>query len=166
MAWLEQLDDLDQSLRQTLRQSPVWRDKEDLLRSVPGVGEQLALTLLACLPEPGTLDRRQIAALAGGAPFNRDSGTLLGKRTVWGGRARVRARPVHERVGSQPLQPRHPRLLPAAAGRRQAQEAGPLHAATDHPFGGGRQCTAWIGPQCRQGQVVIRVPSGMAMHPG
>ena len=92
MAWLEQeLDDLDQSLRQTLRQSPVWRDKEDLLRSVPGVGEQLALTLLACLPEPGTLDRRQIAALAGVAPFNRDSGTLLGKRTVWGGRARVRA---------------------------------------------------------------------------
>ena len=92
MAWLEQeLDDLDQSLRQTLRQSPVWRDKEDLLRSVPGVGEQLALTLLAYLPELGTLDRRQIAALVGVAPFNRDSGTLRGKRTVWGGRARVRA---------------------------------------------------------------------------
>ena len=71
MAWLEQeLDDLDQSLRQTLRQSPVWREKDDLLRSVPGVGEQLSLTLLACLPELGT---------------------LRGKRTVWGGRARVRA---------------------------------------------------------------------------
>ena len=88
MTWLEQeLDDLDKSLRQ----SPVWREKDDLLRSVPGVGEQLSLTLLACLPELGTLDRRQIAALVGVAPFNRDSGTLRGKRTVWGGRARVRA---------------------------------------------------------------------------
>lgn len=59
--------------------------------SVPGVGEQLSLTLLAYLPELGTLDRRQIAALVGLAPFNRDSGTLRGHRTVWGGRARVRA---------------------------------------------------------------------------
>ena len=92
MAWLErELDDLDKSLRQTLRQSPVWREKDDLLRSVPGVGEQLSLTLLAYLPELGTLDRRQIAALVGVAPFNRDSGTLRGRRTVWGGRARVRA---------------------------------------------------------------------------
>ena len=92
MAWLEhELDDLDKSLRQTLRQSPVWREKDDLLRSVPGVGEQLSLTLLAYLPELGTLDRRQIAVLVGVAPFNRDSGTLRGKRTVWGGRARVRA---------------------------------------------------------------------------
>ena len=92
MAWLErELDDLDQSLRQTLRESPVWREKDDLLRSVPGVGEQLSLTLLAYLPELGTLDRRQIAALVGVAPFNRDSGTLRGHRTVWGGRARVRA---------------------------------------------------------------------------
>ena len=92
IAWLEQeLEDLDKNLRQTLRQSPVWREKDDLLRSVPGVGEQLSLTLLAHLPELGTLDRRQIAALVGVAPFNRDSGTLRGKRTVWGGRARVRA---------------------------------------------------------------------------
>ena len=92
IAWLErELDDLDESLRQTLRQSPVWREKEDLLRTVPGVGEQLSLTLLAYLPELGTLDRRKIAALVGVAPFNRDSGTLRGKRTVWGGRARIRA---------------------------------------------------------------------------
>ena len=92
IAWLErELDDLDKNLRQTLRQSPVWREKDDLLRTVPGVGEQLSLTLLAYLPELGTLDRRQIAALVGVAPFNRDSGTLRGKRTVWGGRARVRA---------------------------------------------------------------------------
>ena len=91
IAWLKQeLDDLDQGLRQTLRQSAVWREKDDLLRSVPGVGEQISLTLLAYLPELGTLNRRQIAALVGVAPFNRDSGTLRGKRTVWGGRARVR----------------------------------------------------------------------------
>ena len=92
IAWLEQeLEDLDQGLRQTLRQSPLWREKDDLLRTVPGVGEQLSLTLLAYLPELGTLDRRQVAALVGVAPFNRDSGTLRGKRTVWGGRARIRA---------------------------------------------------------------------------
>ena len=92
IAWLErELDDLDEGLRQTLRQSPVWREKDDLLRTVPGVGEQLSLTLLAYLPELGTLDRWQVAALVGVAPFNRDSGTMRGKRTVWGGRARVRA---------------------------------------------------------------------------
>jgi len=92
IAWLEQeLNDLDEGLRQTLRRSPVWREKDDLLRTVPGVGEQVPLTLLAYLPELGTLDRRQIAALVGVAPFNRDSGTLRGKRAVWGGRARVRA---------------------------------------------------------------------------
>ena len=92
IAWLElELDDLDKNLRQTLRQSPVWRENDDLLRSVPGVGEQVSLTLLAYLPELGALDRRQIAALVGVAPFNRDSGTLRGKRTVCGGRARIRA---------------------------------------------------------------------------
>ncbi len=91
IAWLErELDDLDEGLRRTLRQSPVWREKDDLLRTAPGVGEQLSLILLAYLPELGTLDRRQIAALVGVAPFNRDSGTLRGKRTVWGGRARGR----------------------------------------------------------------------------
>ncbi len=70
-----------------------WLEQEldDLLRTVPGVGEQISLTLLAYLPELGTLDRRQVAALAGVAPFNRDSGILRGKRAVWGGRSRVRA---------------------------------------------------------------------------
>ena len=92
ITWLEQdLNDLDQGLRQLLRQSPVWREKDDLLRTVPGVGEQLSLTLLANLPELGTLDRRQIAALVGVAPFNRDRGAMRGKRHVWGGRSRVRA---------------------------------------------------------------------------
>ena len=92
ISWLKQeLEDLDKNLRQTLRQSPIWREKDDLLRTVPGVGEQLSLTLLANLSELGTLNRRQIAALVGVAPYNRDSGTLRGKRAVWGGRSRVRA---------------------------------------------------------------------------
>ena len=74
-----------------MRSSPEWREKDDILRSVPGVGEQLSLALLSQLPELGTLNRRQVAALVGVAPFNRDSGTLRGKRQIWGGRARLRA---------------------------------------------------------------------------
>ena len=71
IAWLErELDDLDKNLRQTLRQSPLWRDKDDLLRTVPGIGERVSFTLLAYLPELGSLDRRQIAALAA-RPRNR-----------------------------------------------------------------------------------------------
>lgn len=92
ISWLEdELRALDEELRQTLQRSPHWRERDELLRSVPGVGEQLSLTLLANLPELGSLDRRQIAALVGVAPFNRDSGTLRGRRTIWGGRARVRS---------------------------------------------------------------------------
>ncbi len=92
IAWLEQeLSDVDEGLRQTLRSSPEWREKDDILRSVPGLGEQLSLALLSQLPELGTLNRRQVAAPVGVAPFNRDSGTLRGKRQIWGGRARLRA---------------------------------------------------------------------------
>ena len=87
----QELNDLDSDLRRTVRHSPVWRDKDQLLRSVPGVGDQVSITLLADLPELGTLNRKQIAALVGVAPFSRDSGPHRGKRTVWGGRARVRA---------------------------------------------------------------------------
>ena len=83
--------DLDQDLRETLLGSPVWRQKDDLLRSVPGVGEQVSVSLLAYLPELGALDRKQIAALVGVAPINRDSGIMRGRRTVWGGRSRVKA---------------------------------------------------------------------------
>ena len=92
IAWLEhERSELEEELRQTLQRSPVWRERDQLLRSVPGVGEQLSLTLLAQLPELGTLDRRAIAALVGVAPFNRDRGRLRGTRCIWGGRARVRA---------------------------------------------------------------------------
>jgi transposase len=89
--WLEQrLRERDRELDGKLRHSPLWREREDLLRGVPGVGPVLCATLLAELPELGRLDRRQIAKLVGVAPLNRDSGTLRGKRTVWGGRGQVR----------------------------------------------------------------------------
>lgn len=92
IAWLEQeLSDMDSNLRLFIQESPIWREKDNLLQSVPGVGPILSSTLLAELPELGTLNRRQIAALAGVAPLNRDSGKFRGKRTVWGGRAKVRA---------------------------------------------------------------------------
>ena len=90
--WLNQsLAAVDRDLEDTLRQSPLWREKDDLLRSVPGVGPVLSITLLAELPELGSLNHKEIAALVGVAPLNRDSGTLRGRRTIWGGRAPVRA---------------------------------------------------------------------------
>lgn len=87
----KRLAKLDDDLGSTLRKSPLWRERDDLLRGVPGVGRVLSVTLLAELPKLGTLNRKQIAALVGVAPLNRDSGLLRGRRTVWGGRARVRA---------------------------------------------------------------------------
>lgn len=90
--WLQaQLKELDNDLGQRVQESPVWREKEQLLRSVPGVGPNLTFTLLAELPELGTLNRKVIASLVGVAPLNHDSGTLRGRRMVWGGRARTRA---------------------------------------------------------------------------
>lgn len=92
IAWLEQaLDQLNRDVDRTPHASPVWREREHLLRSVPGVGPILALTVLADLPELGTLAHKQLAALVGVAPLNRDSGSSRGKRVIWGGRARVRS---------------------------------------------------------------------------
>jgi transposase len=89
--WLEkQLRASDAGLHQSVERSPAWQAKRDLLQEVAGVGPVTVLTLLADLPELGQLDRKQIAALVGVAPLNRDSGTLRGRRTVWGGRAQVR----------------------------------------------------------------------------
>jgi transposase len=89
--WLKnELDNLDNDLRKRIEDSPVWRVKDNLLQSIPGVGEVLSATLLAELPELGKLNRRQIAALVGVAPFNRDSGYMRGKRSIWGGRASIR----------------------------------------------------------------------------
>ena len=91
LRWLcAELARLDKELDDLIEQSPVWREREDLLQSVPGVGPVMSRTILAELPELGTLNRKQIAALVGVAPFNRDSGRLRGRRTIWGGRAPVR----------------------------------------------------------------------------
>ena len=87
----KELTEIERELDDTIRKSPIWRETEDLLKSVPGIGNATARTLIAALPELGSLDRRKIAALVGLAPFNRDSGTLRGKRMVAGGRAPVRA---------------------------------------------------------------------------
>jgi transposase len=90
--WLEaELDRADKDLDQSIGQSPIWREKEDLLKSVPGIGPVISRTLLAELPELGRLNRKQIAALVGVAPLNWDSGTFRGRRAIWGGRAAVRA---------------------------------------------------------------------------
>jgi transposase len=90
--WLEQqLSELDRGLRDTIKESPLWRAKDNLMQGVPGIGPVVSLTLLADLPQLGALSRQQISALVGVAPLNRDSGTLRGKRGIWGGRARVRA---------------------------------------------------------------------------
>lgn len=92
IAWLDRaIGALDTDLTAKLRNSPAWRARDDLLQSMKGVGPITSGTLMSALPELGRLDRRAIAALVGVAPFNRDSGTLRGRRAIWGGRARVRA---------------------------------------------------------------------------
>jgi len=89
--WLEkQLSDVDRELGDAIKQSPIWRAKENLLKSVPGVGRIASTTCLAHLPELGSLNRKQIAALVGVAPFAHDSGSYRGRRVIWGGRAVVR----------------------------------------------------------------------------
>lgn len=92
IAWLEkQLGMIGHDLDKAVKSSPLWRTKDDLLRSVPGVGPILSVSLLTNMPELGQLNRREIAALAGVAPLNRDSGTLRGRRITWGGRGQLRA---------------------------------------------------------------------------
>src|ERR671931_138902 len=91
ITWLNnRLAALDDDLDTTLRTSPVWRERGELLRSVPRIGPGCTRTLLLDLPELGTLSRQRLATLVGVAPLNRDSGTLRGSRTIWGGRAHVR----------------------------------------------------------------------------
>jgi transposase len=89
--WLKQdLQTVEADLDQTVRQTAIWREKDDLLQSAPGVGRVLASTLLSDLPELGQLNRKAIAALVGIAPLNQDSGKRRGKRIIWGGRSTVR----------------------------------------------------------------------------
>ena len=86
-----QLTELERDIGDAVRGTPAWREKEDLLVSVPGIGQKIARTLIAELPELGSLDRHQVAALVGVAPFNRDSGKWRGRRSIAGGRAVVRS---------------------------------------------------------------------------
>ena len=89
--WLKHLlKNLDSEIEDYIQNSPIWREKDNLLKSVPGVGPVLSMSLLGALPELGTITRKQIAALAGVAPINRDSGKYRGKRTIKGGRTMVR----------------------------------------------------------------------------
>jgi transposase len=92
IAWLEkQIAAVDGDLDTRLRASELWRAKDDVLKGIPGIGAVTSLTLLSKCPELGTLNRREIAALVGVAPLANDSGKHRGKRSVWGGRAEVRA---------------------------------------------------------------------------
>lgn len=92
IVWLDKrIAEVDSDLTRQLRESDVWRAKDDLLRGIPGVGAVTTLTMLAKCPELGTLNRREIAALTGVAPLANDSGKHRGKRFIWGGRADVRA---------------------------------------------------------------------------
>jgi len=91
ITWLEQeLNDLDRELQQMIESNPEWKEKNDIIQSVPGAGPNLAITILSEFPELGQLNRQQTAALSGVAPFNRDSGKMRGKRSIWGGRSVVR----------------------------------------------------------------------------
>ena len=137
IAWLErELRKLDEDLSKRIQRNPVWREREDLLRSVPGVGPVLGATLLAEVPELGELGGKQIASLLGVAPFNRDSGMLRGRRTVWGGRGASSSDPVHGHAYGHPPQSGDPGLLSAALRVGQGEEgrADRLHAQTaGHP---------------------------------
>jgi len=82
---------IDRDLNKLIRKSPLWREKDKILQSFPGVGPVTASTIIAALPELGNLNRRQIATLVGVAPLNCDSGTHKGKRKIWGGRADIRS---------------------------------------------------------------------------
>ena len=92
IAWLEKrLDDVNGDIDKLIKRSALWRENDSIIQSAPGAGAVLSVTLMAELPELGTLNRREISALVGLAPFNRDSGKFRGKRSIWGGRAEVRS---------------------------------------------------------------------------
>ena len=131
IAWLRQeRDERDRELRRTIRASPAWREDDDLLQRVPGIGPVLATTLIAELPELGRLNRKQIAALVGVAPLNCERGIVRGRRIIWGGHARVRAALW---MGTL-VAIRHPRVLPAPRRGWAAQKG--------HPHGGDAHAAA------------------------
>ncbi len=89
--WLEeQLKEIESQIKSTIAPNQDWQQKMNLLTSVPGVGEVVAVTLISSLPELGTISHKSISYLVGVAPLNRDSGKFRGKRRIWGGRAKIR----------------------------------------------------------------------------
>lgn len=130
IGWLQgRLDRADAELERAVRESPEWSAKDELLQSVPGIGPVLSLTLLAELPELGSLDRKRhpragTRSLAGVAPLCRDSGKLRGRRGVWGGRARVRAAlymgALAAKLHNPPIRALYERLLAAGKPRKVA----------------------------------------------
>jgi transposase len=131
ITWLEEvLSNIDRDVENRVKRSPSWRERDNILQTVPGVGKAVSFTLLIELPELGRLNRRKIASLAGVAPLNRDSGTMRGKRTVWGGRATLGGRPMHGSVGGITPPSRHCDLLPAHDGCLESKEGrfSSLHA--------------------------------------
>ena len=126
----------DTELADMIHSSALWRERDDLLQSVPGVGRVVSLTLLAELPELGRLNRKEIAKLVGVTPLARDSGTMRGKRMVYGGRASVRAALYIGSPGRHQVQSGDPRSIPAPAQSREGKETGArrVHAeALDDP---------------------------------
>ena len=121
----KELAEIDAEIDAGVRGSPAWRDKEDLLASVPGVGPVVARTLIAELPELGTLDKKKIASLAGLAPYTRQSGQWKGKSMIGGGRIERALRPVPRSPRRQPSQPRPQGLPRSPPRRRQAQDGRP-----------------------------------------
>ena len=111
----KRLAGFDDELAELIRDTPLWRERDELLRSVPGVGKVLWSTLLAQLPELGMLNRKQIAALAGLAPFNRDSGKLRGSSLYLGWTRTDPARPVYGDGGGSSQQSHYQNFLSAAA---------------------------------------------------
>ena len=130
----KELAEVDKEIAQRVAASPEAQRRDHLQQSVAGVGPVLSRTLVADLPELGTLNHKAIAALVGVAPFNRDSGKRQGPRTCWGG-ARPRARrPLYAHRGGRPVQSGHPGLLSAIGGPGEAEESGPVgvHAQAPH----------------------------------
>jgi transposase len=128
ITWLEQeLSDLNKELKQMIESNPEWKEKSEIIQSVPGVGPNLAITILSDFPELGRLNRKQTAALSGVAPFNRDSGTMRGKRCIWGGRGVVRTAAYMSTISAirfNPLlKPFYTRLIEAGKLRKVAMVA-------------------------------------------
>ncbi len=157
-----ELSDLDHGLDKVIRESPVWREKDELLRSVPGVGPKVSSTLLADLPELGMLDNKKLAALVGVAPLNRDSGVFRGKRRVWGGRTPVRQVLYMAAVTAARCNPIFREFYRRLVARRQAEEgslSGVYAQATHHP-----QLDAQprdpVGATCVKRCLTARPPTG------